>query len=74
MELISQIYLHCKLNLRDSWLSGKDLENDFNNSFGQEIALRGLLQFYCLRRYPLQMEKMGYELLIENIEELNLDD
>lgn len=62
MDLISLIYLNCKLNLRDNWLSGKDLENDFNNSFDQEISLRALLQFYNLRKYPDQMECLGYQI------------
>lgn len=76
MELISQVYLHSKLSLRDSWLSGKDLENDFNNSYGQEIALRGLLQFYNMKKYPQQMEMLGYELLNDEFTalELNLDE
>ncbi|CAH2350690.1 factor arrest protein 11 [[Candida] railenensis] len=73
MELISQVYLQSKLSLRDSWLSGKDLENDFNNSYGQEIALRGLLQFYNMKRYPQQMEMLGYEILDNDFTALNLN-
>ncbi|KAG7660597.1 FAR11 [[Candida] subhashii] len=62
MDLISQIYLNLKLGIKDNWLSGKDLESDFNNSYDQEIALRGLLQFYNLRKYPKQMEDVGYRI------------
>lgn len=56
-------------------VSGKDLESDFNNSFDQEIALRGLLQFYNVRRYPAQMEMMGYQVKddLMNIPQLDLN-
>jgi len=74
MDLISKIYLNCRLGLRDNWLSGKDLENDFNNSFDQEIALRALLQFYNIKNYPLQMESLGYQISTEEIPNINLDD
>ncbi|KAK6201221.1 factor arrest protein 11 [Scheffersomyces amazonensis] len=60
MDLISLIFLNLKLTLKDNWLSGKDLESDFNNSLDQEIALRALLQFYNIRKYPQQMESIGY--------------
>lgn len=75
MDLISQIYLSLKLSMKDNWLSGKDLESDFNNSYDQEIALRGLLQFYNVRKYPKQMEMMGYEIKddIMNIPQLDLN-
>jgi hypothetical protein len=62
MDLISQIYLNLRLSLKDNWLSGKDLESDFNNSYDQEIALRAILQFYNMRKYPKQMESIGYHL------------
>lgn len=61
MDVISLIYLHSKLTLKDNWLSGKDLENDFHDSFDQEVALRSLLQFYNMEYYPEQMSFLGYE-------------
>lgn len=73
MDLISSIYLNLKLTLKDNWLSGKDLENDFNNSFDQEIALRSLLQFYNIRKYPQQMELLGYRLSTDEIPILDLN-
>lgn len=73
MEVISQIFLHLKLSLRDNWLSGKDLEKDFNNSFDQEIALRSLLQFYNIRRYPEEMRKLGFVISTENIPTFDFD-
>ncbi|RLV89986.1 Factor arrest protein 11 [Spathaspora sp. JA1] len=75
MDLISQIYLNLKLSMKDNWLSGKDLESDFNNSYDQEIALRGLLQFYNMRNFPDQMEKIGYRVNHElDVPILNLND
>lgn len=62
MGVISLIYMRLKLTMRDNWLSGKDLENDFNNSLDQEISLRGLLQFYNMRKYPDKMTSFGYEI------------
>lgn len=75
MDLISQIYLNLKLSLKDNWLSGKDLETDFNNSYDQEIALRALIQFYNMRKYPNQMEQIGYKLTNDiDIPMLDLND
>lgn len=70
MDVISLIYLHLKLSLKDNWLSGKDLECDFNNSFDQEVALRSLLQFYNIRKYPEQMLSLGYALSPDTIPQL----
>lgn len=74
MDVISLIYLHLKLSLKDDWLSGKDLECDFNNSFDQEIALRSLLQFYNMRKYPSQMLYLGYSLAFDNIPQVEYDE
>lgn len=59
MDVISRIYLHLRLSLKDDWLCGKDLESDFNSCFDQELALRSLLQFYNMRLYPDQMRCLG---------------
>lgn len=67
MEVISQVFLNLKLTIRDNWLSGRDLESDFNNSFDQEVALRSLLQFYNVRRYPEEMKQLGYTVSTENL-------
>lgn len=75
MDLISQIYLKLDLSMKDTWLSGKDLEFDFNNSYDQEVALRALLQFYNVRNYPEQMELMGYKISVDrDIPPLDLND
>lgn len=65
MDLISTIYLNCKLSMKDNWLSGKDLGSEFNNSYDQEVALRALLQFYNIKRY--NGEHLGYKLQRDEI-------
>lgn len=72
MDLISLIYLNLRLSLKDNWLSGKDLESDYNKSFDQEVALRCMLQFYNMRKYPDQMEHMGYSLSFDSIPDLSI--
>lgn len=62
MDVISRIYLKLRLSLKDDWLSGKDLESDFNSCYDQEVALRSLLQFYNMREYPEQMRWLGLTL------------
>lgn len=74
MDVISLIYLHLKLSLNDNWLSGRDLECDFNNSYDQEIALRSLLQFYNIRKYPEQMLSLGYALTPDTIQQVEFDE
>lgn len=61
MDLISMVYLHMKPQLRENWLSGRDLDGELKDAYGQEIALRALIQFYNIRRYSVDMKKMGYE-------------
>lgn len=72
MDLISLIYLNLRLSLKDNWLSGKDLETDYNKSFDQEVALRCMLQFYNMRKYPKRMEHMGYTLEFDGIPDLSI--
>lgn len=74
MDLISLIYLKSNLNLKDDWLSGKDLESDFNTAYEQELALRSLLQFFNMRHYPKQMELLGFEQSKEDRTDVELDD
>ncbi|KAH3676179.1 hypothetical protein WICMUC_002201 [Wickerhamomyces mucosus] len=62
MDLISLVYLHRKLHLVDHWLSPRDLDQEINDAYGQEIATRALTQFYHLRKYPGSMYELGYEL------------
>lgn len=60
MDVVSLVYLHLDLSLKDDWLSGRDLESDLNESLDQELSLRSLLQFYNIRRYPDEYRNLGY--------------
>lgn len=62
MDVISRIYMNLSLSLKDDWLCGKDLESDLNSCYEQESALRSLLQFYNMRKYPDQMRCLGLSL------------
>ncbi|CAG98868.1 Far11p [Kluyveromyces lactis] len=61
MELISGVFLHEKLHLTDNWITGKDITGEINDSYGQEIALRAMLQFYNFYHYKRTMEHCGYD-------------
>ncbi len=61
MDLISAVYLHCKLGLRDDWLVGCDINGELEDAYPQEVALRALVQFYNCRRYTKEMEDLGYK-------------
>ncbi|KAG5368868.1 Factor arrest protein 11 [Yarrowia sp. C11] len=60
MDIISQIYLNCKLDLRDDWLVGTSVTSEVDDAYPQEVALRALVQFFNTLRYPKQMEKLGF--------------
>lgn len=60
MELISGVYLYEKLELTDCWVTGKDISGELSDSYGQEIALRALVQCYNFQRYKDSMERLGY--------------
>ncbi|ODQ82319.1 hypothetical protein BABINDRAFT_10780 [Babjeviella inositovora NRRL Y-12698] len=62
MDLISLVYLHSKLGLRDNWLTGKDIEGEIRDAYAQEVALRGLAQYYHMKRYKGKMADLGYEI------------
>lgn len=61
MDLISMVYIHGKLDLKDNWLSGRDIDAEIADAYGQEIALRALIQFYNSTRYITTMKELGYE-------------
>lgn len=50
MKVITSIYLHCRPELRDEWLSGTEVE-DVGDAHAQEQALRMLIKFYNTKRY-----------------------
>ncbi|KAF8743094.1 hypothetical protein RHS02_02614, partial [Rhizoctonia solani] len=50
MKFITLIYLHCRPDLRDEWLSGTEVD-DVVDAMVQEQALRTLVKFYNTKRY-----------------------
>lgn len=66
MELISGVFLYEKLSLTDNWVTGKDVTGELNDAYGQEIALRAMLQFYNFYHYKDSMEQFGYDTKASN--------
>jgi len=50
MKVITSIYLNCRPDLRDEWLTGNELE-DPEEAMAQEQALRTFIKFYNGKRY-----------------------
>ncbi|KAJ7228927.1 hypothetical protein GGX14DRAFT_615927, partial [Mycena pura] len=50
MKVITSIYLNCRPDLRDEWLTGTEVD-DASDAQAQEHALRHLVKFYNNRRY-----------------------
>ncbi|KAK7061485.1 Striatin-interacting protein 1 [Favolaschia claudopus] len=50
MKVITSIYLNCRPDLRDEWLTSTEVE-DASDAQAQEHALRHLVKFYNNRRY-----------------------
>ncbi|EMD40803.1 hypothetical protein CERSUDRAFT_111387 [Gelatoporia subvermispora B] len=50
MQVITSIYLNCRPDLRDEWLTGIEVD-DASDSQAQEQALRQLVKFYNTKRY-----------------------
>ncbi|KAI6097432.1 hypothetical protein EDD16DRAFT_1889586 [Pisolithus croceorrhizus] len=50
MKVITSIYLNCRPDLRDEWLTGNEVD-DLSDAQAQEYALRHLVKFYNGRRY-----------------------
>ncbi|KAF7301496.1 hypothetical protein MIND_00715000 [Mycena indigotica] len=50
MKVITSIYLNCRPDLRDEWLTGNEVD-DASDAQAQEHALRHLVKFYNNRRY-----------------------
>jgi len=50
MKVITSIYLNCRPDLRDEWLTGNEVD-DVSDAQAQEQALRHLVKFYNTKRY-----------------------
>ncbi|KAH7887969.1 hypothetical protein F5I97DRAFT_1805804 [Phlebopus sp. FC_14] len=53
MKVITSIYLNCRPDLRDEWLTGNEVD-DISDAQRQEQALRHLVKFYNSKRYGAQ--------------------
>ncbi|KAI5310837.1 Factor arrest protein 11 [Ascosphaera atra] len=51
MRVITAIYLYCRPELRDDWLTGGDIDGDVEEALPMEQALRGLTHWWHLRAY-----------------------
>lgn len=55
MRVITSIYLYCRPELRDEWLTGTDVDVNVDEAFPMEQALRGLTHWWHLREYRSSM-------------------
>lgn len=51
MKVITAIYLHCRPDLRDEWLTGLDVDAEVEESLPHEQALRTLVKFFNTKHY-----------------------
>ncbi|KAM0755828.1 hypothetical protein T439DRAFT_13398 [Meredithblackwellia eburnea MCA 4105] len=51
MKVITAIYLHCRPDLRDEWLTGIDVDGEVEESLPHEQALRSLVRFFNTKHY-----------------------
>ncbi|KAI5302053.1 Factor arrest protein 11, partial [Ascosphaera pollenicola] len=51
MKIITAIYLYCRPELRDDWLTGGDIDAEVDHSLPMEQAIRGLTHWWHLREY-----------------------
>ena len=61
MELISGVFMYERLDLVDNWVTGKDIYGELMDAYGQEVALRALVQFYNFEHYETSLEDLGYK-------------
>ncbi|KAJ9098330.1 hypothetical protein QFC19_006454 [Naganishia cerealis] len=60
MKTITAIYLNCKPELRDEWLSAIDIDNEVEESNAAENALRVLIRFYHSKHYAISQSGFEY--------------
>ncbi|EIN10791.1 hypothetical protein PUNSTDRAFT_119671 [Punctularia strigosozonata HHB-11173 SS5] len=60
MKVITSIYLNCRPDLRDEWLTGTEVD-DVSDAQAQEQALRHLVKFYNNRRYGPQANAQQHQ-------------
>ncbi|KAF9909840.1 Factor arrest protein 11 [Lobosporangium transversale] len=52
MKVITGIYIYCRSNLRDDWISGADVEKDLEDALPAEQQLRNMIRHYHDRLHP----------------------
>ncbi|KAF8937041.1 hypothetical protein EDD21DRAFT_373934 [Dissophora ornata] len=52
MKVITGIYIYCRSNLRDDWISGADVEKDLEDALPAEQQLRNMIRHYHDRMHP----------------------
>ncbi|KAG0055699.1 Factor arrest protein 11 [Gryganskiella cystojenkinii] len=52
MKVITGIYIYCRSNLRDDWISGADVEKDLEDALPTEQQLRNMIRHYHDRVHP----------------------
>ncbi|KAF9111587.1 Factor arrest protein 11 [Mortierella sp. AM989] len=52
MKVITGIYIYCRSNLRDDWISGADVERDLEDALPAEQQLRNMIRHYHDRVHP----------------------
>ncbi|KAG0311052.1 Factor arrest protein 11 [Dissophora globulifera] len=52
MKVITGIYIYCRSNLRDDWISGADVEKDLEEALPAEQQLRNMIRHYHDRVHP----------------------
>ncbi|KAG0361878.1 Factor arrest protein 11 [Gamsiella multidivaricata] len=52
MKVITGIYIYCRSNLRDDWISGADVEKDLEDALPAEQQLRNMIRHYHDRVHP----------------------
>lgn len=60
MKVITQIYMLCRPELREDWIAGTEIDTDLKEAKQHENAIRALILHYNMRRYPDQMESLGF--------------
>jgi hypothetical protein len=59
MRVITAIYLHCRMELRDEWIAGGTVEESVEEAVPLDQAGRALVHWWHLRKYREAMGIVG---------------
>ncbi|RKF63331.1 Factor arrest protein 11 [Erysiphe neolycopersici] len=80
MRIITAIYLHCRPELRDDWLTGCDINADVEDALPLEQAIRALTHWHNIKYYPDQMgvdtklPGVNYDFFVHELEKIEILD